>query len=308
MRIMRAIVAIGFICLLAGTAVADFIPPELPAGSQYQILLVTADGIWATPSNPSLWLSSVNLTDYNTFVQNEASLSPTLPSATWSALVSTTTFNANQASSTTNIPIYDTQGDLLEPNFQSLFTDPLLFNNPNVFNNNWQRPGYENPLYDQYGNPRVVPVWTGTVYPGVAGQNPLGCLSPTWGWSGFNQADAGPFLWYDNVANTMYYNDFSIYAISSPITVPSTCAMVLQITSIAVSGNDINLVWSTTGGTTNVVQATNGDASGGYNTNGFADISGLIIIGGTCGTSTNYLDSGGAIAAPSRFYRVRQAP
>jgi T5SS/PEP-CTERM-associated repeat protein len=91
----------------------------------------------------------------------------------------------------------------------------------------------------------------------------------------------------------------------------STTALVtaLRVTAITVQGNDIQIAWLTTGGTTNAVQVTTGAADGSYNTNGFADIAGsLTIVGGNGDTSTNYVDVGGATNAPSRYYRVRLVP
>jgi hypothetical protein len=91
----------------------------------------------------------------------------------------------------------------------------------------------------------------------------------------------------------------------------STTALVtaLRVTAIAAQGNDIQITWLTTGGTTNAVQVTSGAVDGSYNTNGFADIAGsLTIVGGSGDTSTNYVDVGGATNAPSRYYRVRLVP
>ena len=62
-------------------------------------------------------------------------------------------------------------------------------------------------------------------------------------------------------------------------------------------------VWSTAGGTTNVLQA----AAGGSYPASFSDLSPSIIV--TCGvTVTNYLDIGGATNIPARYYRVRLVP
>ena len=84
---------------------------------------------------------------------------------------------------------------------------------------------------------------------------------------------------------------------------------VLQITSIARQGNDINLTWmtGTAGGQTNAVQVTSGDASGNYATNNFADIATLVIPGSGI-VVTNYVDVGGGTNKPSRYYRVRLVP
>ena len=48
-------------------------------------------------------------------------------------------------------------------------------------------------------------------------------------------------------------------------------ASTLRIISIAQPGNDVVIIWTTAGGRTNAVQATAGDAGGGYTTN-FIDI------------------------------------
>jgi hypothetical protein len=90
-------------------------------------------------------------------------------------------------------------------------------------------------------------------------------------------------------------------------TSPVDSASGLRIISTAAQGSDMIITWKTAGGRTNVVQATNGDGSGGYATN-FADVSGLIIITGSGDQTTNYTDSGGATNVPSRYYRVRLAP
>ncbi|MGD0650213.1 MAG: hypothetical protein ABSA97_03575 [Verrucomicrobiia bacterium] len=57
---------------------------------------------------------------------------------------------------------------------------------------------------------------------------------------------------------------------------PTKSASTLRIISIAQQSNDVVIIWTTAGGRTNAVQATAGDAGGGYTTN-FIDISGLII-------------------------------
>jgi phosphatidylinositol-3-phosphatase len=75
-----------------------------------------------------------------------------------------------------------------------------------------------------------------------------------------------------------------------------------RITSITRQSNNVLLAWTTAGGTTNVVQATDG-IGGSYSTN-FANISPLIDVAGSSLTSTNYLDMGGATNVPARYYRV----
>ncbi len=89
----------------------------------------------------------------------------------------------------------------------------------------------------------------------------------------------------------------------------TTLVTALQVTAITAQGNDIQITWLTTGGTTNVVQFTSGAADGSYSTNNFTDIPGSqTILPGIGDTSTNYTDVGGATNMPARYYRVRLVP
>ncbi len=80
-----------------------------------------------------------------------------------------------------------------------------------------------------------------------------------------------------------------------------------QITSVAAQSNNVLLTWTTTGGSINVVQASNGDASGNYSNNYF-NLSPLLVIPGSGATNASYVDVGGATNFPSRYYRVAVAP
>jgi len=214
----KALLAAALVAtILGGAAMADAIlPTGLAPGSQYQILFVTTNGTTATSSN---------IADYNSFVTQEANHNLTLQSlgATWTAVASTATINANQASNTTNIPIYDTQGNLLEPNFPSLFTDTSFLG----------------PEYDQQGNCPWTPgawqgetVWTGSWLDGTAQGFYMGGMGyPGYGYNvqvGYDgrQVQGGIPCWicersgagWGETEPTTYTNP--LYAISSPITVP----------------------------------------------------------------------------------------
>ncbi|HTS18895.1 MAG TPA: autotransporter-associated beta strand repeat-containing protein [Verrucomicrobiae bacterium] len=89
---------------------------------------------------------------------------------------------------------------------------------------------------------------------------------------------------------------------------PTNPASQFQIISTAQNTTDVVIVWQAAGIRTNAVQATSGAVDGSYNTNGFADISGPIILGIAGDTSTNYTDAGGATNVPSRYYRIRLVP
>jgi hypothetical protein len=75
-----------------------------------------------------------------------------------------------------------------------------------------------------------------------------------------------------------------------------------EITSITRVGNDIVLVWKTTGGTVNEVQA-----SPSLNPSSFAGISGNITISGSGSVTHSYTIVGGATNT-ERFYRIRLVP
>jgi T5SS/PEP-CTERM-associated repeat protein len=80
-----------------------------------------------------------------------------------------------------------------------------------------------------------------------------------------------------------------------------------RIVSVTRQGNDMLITWMMGPGATNTLQVTAGNGSGGYNTNGFADI--FIVTNNTAiGTVTNYLDIGAATNAPARYYRARLVP
>jgi PKD repeat protein/endonuclease/exonuclease/phosphatase family metal-dependent hydrolase len=86
---------------------------------------------------------------------------------------------------------------------------------------------------------------------------------------------------------------------------PTNSASALRITSITIQGTNVVVTWTTGAGRTNALQVTSGNPYGGYATNGFADI---FVVTNTVGTTTNYLDVGGAINMPARYYRVRLVP
>lgn len=88
---------------------------------------------------------------------------------------------------------------------------------------------------------------------------------------------------------------------------PNNGASGLRIISVQPQGSDVAITWKTGGGSTNVVQATGGDGTGGYAMN-FSDISGSIPIPGSGDVTTNYTDVGGATNMPARYYRIRLGP
>ena len=200
---VRGFLAVALVArMLGGTAMADAIlPTGLAPGSQYQIMFVTSDGTTAYSSN---------ILDYDSFVTQQADQSPTLSTlnVTWSALASTPTFAANQATNTTNVPIYDTQGNLLEPSIPAMWFDFY---------------GFSGPKYTQFGTLIDENVWTGSNDYGdpeaPLGSSP-GCVV------GANGPDDGVGLWM-NIGYAQPMTILPLYAISSPITVPEPATLML---------------------------------------------------------------------------------
>ncbi len=86
---------------------------------------------------------------------------------------------------------------------------------------------------------------------------------------------------------------------------PVDPASVFRVISIALQGTNVVITWKTAGVRTNAVQASSG---GNYSTNGFADISGPIVINVSGDTTTNYTDVGVTMNYSIRQYRVRLVP
>ena len=84
---------------------------------------------------------------------------------------------------------------------------------------------------------------------------------------------------------------------------PTNSASYFHITSVVQTNNNFLVSWMTGIGRTNALQVGTG-TGGSYYTN-FTDI---FIVTNTVGTTTNYLDIGGATNKPARYYRVRLVP
>ena len=131
--------------LFARSPRADFIPPNLSPGSQYQLIFVTAD---------TTIPGSSNINSYNSFVQSEAALNPSLPSATWTVVGSTASVDAltnspNIMVGGSYLPVYNTQGVLVSDEatgglYAGFYPSPVEVG------------------YTQFGVYDPTDVWTGT--------------------------------------------------------------------------------------------------------------------------------------------------
>jgi hypothetical protein len=175
---------------------ANVIYPTLPPGSEYQLIFVTSGARDAM---------SKNIADYNAFVTAQAALNPSLPAGvTWSAVASTAAVAArDNAVNPAGAPVYNTAGMLLCSGTSGLYNTPVLLALPD---------------YDENGALNPAAVWTGSGYYGTIdgglGNGVAGAESTIVGFS-------------DSLSNWLYGsvatpdNDFSLYGLSSPITVPA---------------------------------------------------------------------------------------
>lgn len=193
---------------------AAIVLPNLPAGTQYQLIFVTAGMRDATSSS---------IADYNAFVASQAALNPTLPSTTWHAVGSTATVNAKDNAPSIGLPVYNTRGELVASPATGLYTTTLL-----------------NPIsFDQYGNSNGLEglddganvasqVWTGSTAAGTKAAGAyLGYLPVTIFGGRHTTNDDWVFLAAQNP--TAYPQNKSLYALSEPLT-----AMVPEPASLTV--------------------------------------------------------------------------
>jgi hypothetical protein len=114
--------------------------------------------------------------------------------------------------------------------------------------------------------------------------------------------------------NLLVYTTSGTADVSGPVhyifvSPPAPAVADFRILSVKRATNDVVLTWMAPGGTTNVVQATNG-SNGSYATNGFANISTSFINPGSAsaGVTNTYTDLFGGTNKPARYYRIRQTP
>ena len=182
---------------------AGFIPPNLPPGSPYQLVFVTAGTRDAT---------SADIADYNDFVTAEAALNPLLPDATWRAVASTFTVSAHDNAPSGGLPVYNIAGELVAASNTGLYTAVLL-----------------TPIwYNQFGSPPGPKinfnyrVWTGMgPAPGTASLSfPMGPGGSVQGSAIYGNASNAAGSWDDAdfAPQTLL---LPLYALSDPITVVS---------------------------------------------------------------------------------------
>ena len=170
------------------------VPGGLNPGDKYHVIFVTSNVLSAT---------SANISPYDSFVQSTADAAGIGGSINWLA-VGSTADGTNAIShvgalfsDTSNIPIYNQNGDLVSASFNGLWDG-----------------GLDSAVgYDQFGNPISTSVWTGTNSNGSgSGGFQLGSSSASFGNS---TAITGSWI---NVSTANNTSSFSIYAMSQELT------------------------------------------------------------------------------------------
>jgi hypothetical protein len=205
---MTKSIAVSILAALAALAfdsrlLANVVPPSgLAPGSQYQLIFVTDGSHEAVDTDIEV---------YNSFVTSEAAFGVPfgLPAATWQAVASTDSVNANDNAPSGALPVYNTAGQQVSGPGVGIYTGVL-----------------DNAVgYDQFGNVAVTAqdnnVWTGSDYQG------FGISGATLG-SGSGNSEIGrlavdtTWLQFGTEAQFNPEVNFSrpLYALSGPITVP----------------------------------------------------------------------------------------
>jgi hypothetical protein len=201
---VAVVAAVAALTMLALPTQAEVILPNLPVGSQYQLIFVTSGDHDAL---------SPEIDDYNTFVMQEAALGTSLPTATWRAVASTPFVQAiSNAITYPSIPIYNTHGELLASGTVDLWDGSLT----------------HAVTYNQWGLATEFPVvWTGTAVDGTDEHNHQLGLHPSLS-SRVGSANTLGSTWISS-GNDDPVLPHALYALSSPITVtpePATVSLL----------------------------------------------------------------------------------
>ncbi len=208
-RILAVVFVVALATSQATHVAAGVMPPNLPPGSQYQLAFVTAGTTTATSSDIAF---------YDTFVRAEAALNPELPqSVTWDAVGTTAAVMASVNAPSAGLPVYNTAGVEVASAATGLYASTLL-----------------SPIdFDQYGNLSFTTVWTGvysvfddSLHPGSLGFPNDGNVLV-----GNTNPNAGS-LWIAGAVD-LATNQHSLYALSTPITVPTPEPATLALAAIA---------------------------------------------------------------------------
>jgi hypothetical protein len=82
---------------------------------------------------------------------------------------------------------------------------------------------------------------------------------------------------------------------------PANAGSGIRVISVTKAGDDVLVIWTGGGGTTNIVQA-------GFEVGSYTDIPSNFVLPGVSDVITNLLDIGGGTNTPARYYRIRLEP
>ena len=205
-RYFSLIVAAALVAASSAPLFATVTLPNLPPGTQYQIIFATS---LETTGSSRL------ISTYNSLATTDAApLNSILPAGvTWHAVGSTLTTAASANAPSSGIPIYNTHG--IEVSAGNLYSGSLLA-----------------PVnFDENGNGPITDLtWTGATSAGGISANPLGSSLPE-----FGESDQSSSTWITGLSGDSPTIIWPIYALSSPITVvpePGT----LSLLAVALAG------------------------------------------------------------------------
>ncbi len=223
---MRAHISVSLFMAVAALnspcprAMAQVIPPDLPPGTQYQLIFVTMQLTAAT---------SMHIADYNAFVTEQAGLNPSLPQGiTWNAIGTASDAIAKVNAPWLGLPVYNTRGQLVaSASSGGLYVHTHL-----------------NPVeYDQFGNTGPIWsggefAWTGSFDGGGPIPNNVNILGGQEPWIG---NAASPGYPNGNLWLSATYSDYNepptlqlpMYALSTAITAPEPSGMMLAAFGLA---------------------------------------------------------------------------
>ena len=195
--LLAAVVALSTEKVMAG-----FVQPNLPPGSQYQLIFYTTNVTAATSSDIGY---------YNSFVQADAAIDPSLPSVTWNAIISTATIDAVTNAPNPELPVYDVDAYLVAPavsahGINNLYTD--------VYS------GYPHPIGNEFGTynaPYQGNIWSGG---GADGKEWLGDFGVGTNQSGVSLAEVGTREYIGGGGSFNEANLWPVFALSAPLTIP----------------------------------------------------------------------------------------
>ncbi len=203
---------------LSLSATPIVVPQTLSVGQHYRLIFVTSGFRDAT---------STDITVYNTFVNDQANLSPTLQAlnTTWYAIASTPGTNAiDNIHISPNSAIYNLQGENVAAGEASgqLFSDSLL-----------------HPIrYDQSGTSTVASVWTGSATIGLGTYTLGGLISGFGNYAIYGNSQAQDSSWMlDNIADER--TSLHFYAISGDLVVTAP-----EPGTVTLLGAGATLLWA----------------------------------------------------------------